>query len=142
MVAMAVVVAIVIFVATDDLNTLVDFRYKPELKAKPGANGAKRNQHGASGESLRVKVPVGTIIRRDGEIIADFTKDGQEVIIAKGGDGGFGNEHFKSSVRQTPKVAEKGEPGESFEAELELKILADVGLVGFPNAGKSTFYQS
>jgi len=129
----------VIFVATDDLNTLVDFRYKPELKAKPGANGAKRNQHGASGESLRVKVPVGTIIRRDGEIIADFTKDGQEVIIAKGGDGGFGNEHFKSSVRQTPKVAEKGEPGESFEAELELKILADVGLVGFPNAGKSTF---
>ena len=129
----------VIFVATNDLNTLVDFRYKPELKAKPGANGAKRNKHGASGESLRVKVPVGTIIRRDGEIIADFTKDGQEVIIAKGGDGGFGNEHFKSSVRQTPKVAEKGEPGESFEAELELKILADVGLIGFPNAGKSTF---
>lgn len=129
----------VIFVATDDLNTLVDYRYKPELKAKPGANGAKRNKHGASGESLRVKVPVGTIIRRDGEIIADFTKDGQEVIIAKGGDGGFGNEHFKSSVRQTPKVAEKGEPGESFEAELELKILADVGLIGFPNAGKSTF---
>ena len=129
----------VIFVATDDLNTLVDYRYKPELKAKPGANGAKRNKHGASGESLRVKVPVGTIIRRDGEIIADFTKDGQEVIIAKGGDGGFGNAHFKSSIRQTPKIAEKGEPGESFEASLELKLLADVGLIGFPNAGKSTF---
>jgi len=129
----------VIFVATNDLNTLVDFRYKPELKAKTGANGAKRNMHGASGEALRVKVPVGTIVRRDGEIIADFIDDGQEIVVAKGGDGGFGNEHFKSSVRQTPKIAEKGEPGESFEAELELKILADVGLVGFPNAGKSTF---
>ena len=129
----------VIFVATNDLNTLVDFRYKPELKAKPGANGAKRNKHGASGEALRIKVPVGTIVRRDGEIIADLIENGQEIIIAKGGDGGFGNEHFKSSVRQTPKVAEKGEPGESFEAELELKILADVGLIGFPNAGKSTF---
>jgi len=129
----------VIFVATNDLNTLVDFRYKPELKAKPGANGAKRNKHGASGEALRIKVPVGTIVRRDGEIIADLIENGQEIIIAKGGDGGFGNEHFKSSVRQTPKIAEKGEPGESFEAELELKILADVGLIGFPNAGKSTF---
>jgi len=129
----------VIFVATENLNTLIDFRFKPELKATPGQNGAKRDRHGRSGEPLYVKVPMGTIVRRDGEIIADLTRDGQEVVIAKGGDGGFGNAHFKSSVRQTPRIAEKGEPGDTFEAELELKLLADVGLVGFPNAGKSTF---
>lgn len=129
----------VIFVATENLNTLIDFRYKPELKAKPGQNGAKRDRHGRSGEALYVKVPIGTVVRRDGSVIADLTDDGQEVIIAKGGDGGFGNAHFKSSVRQTPRMAEKGEFGETFEAELELKLLADVGLVGFPNAGKSTF---
>ena len=129
----------VIFVATENLNTLIDFRYKPELKATDGQNGAKRDRHGRMGEPLRVKVPMGTIVRRDGEIIADLTADGQEVIIAKGGDGGFGNAHFKSSVRQTPRIAEKGEVGDTFEAELELKLLADVGLVGFPNAGKSTF---
>ncbi len=129
----------VIFVATDNLNTLVDFRYKPELKGKPGQSGAKRDRHGKSGETTYVKVPVGTIVKHDGEVIADFTTNGQEVVIAKGGDGGYGNAHFKSSVRQTPRVAEKGEPGDTFEAELELKLLADVGLVGFPNAGKSTF---
>jgi GTP-binding protein len=82
---------------------------------------------------------MGTIVRRDGEVIADLIEDGQEVVIAKGGDGGFGNAHFKSSTRQTPRMAELGEPGDAFEAELELKLLADVGLVGFPNAGKSTF---
>jgi len=129
----------VIFVATEGLNTLIDFRYKPELKAKSGNNGASSDKHGASGESLYVKVPVGTIIKRNGKVIADLTKNGQEAIIAKGGEGGSGNAHFKSSVRQTPRMAEKGEPGESFEAELELKLLADVGLIGFPNAGKSTF---
>jgi len=129
----------VILVASENVNTLLDFRYKPELKATDGQNGAKRDRHGRAGEPLYVKVPMGTIVRRDGEIIADLTDDGQEVIIAKGGDGGFGNAHFKSSVRQTPRIAEKGEPGDTFEAELELKLLADVGLVGFPNAGKSTF---
>lgn len=129
----------VIFVANGGLNTLVDFRYKPELKAKPGENGSKRDRHGASGDNLIVKVPVGTVVRRDGEIIADFTYEGEEIVVAHGGDGGFGNAHFKSSVRQTPRVAEKGEPGDCFEAELELKLLADVGLIGFPNAGKSTF---
>lgn len=129
----------VIFVATEGLNTLVDFRYKPELKGEPGQAGAKRDRHGKSGETTYVKVPVGTVVKRDGQVIADFTHDGQEVVIAKGGDGGFGNAHFKSSVRQAPRIAEKGEPGDTFEAELELKLLADVGLVGFPNAGKSTF---
>ncbi|HRQ86490.1 MAG TPA: GTPase ObgE, partial [Candidatus Saccharibacteria bacterium] len=129
----------VIFQATENLNTLIDFRYKPELKAEPGKPGGKRNKRGKSGEPLIVKVPMGTVVRRDGKMIADLTEDGQEVVVAKGGDGGFGNAHFKSSVRQTPRVAEKGEPGDTFEATLELKLLADVGLVGFPNAGKSTF---
>lgn len=129
----------VIFVANENVNTLLDFRYKPELKATDGQNGAKRDRHGKAGEPLRVKVPMGTIVRRDGVVIADLTDNGQEVVVAKGGDGGFGNAHFKSSVRQTPRIAEKGEPGDAFEAELELKLLADVGLVGFPNSGKSTF---
>jgi GTP-binding protein len=129
----------VIFVASENVNTLLDFRYKPELKAEPGQSGAKRNRHGKSGAAKYVKVPMGTIVRLDGEVIADLTEDGQEVVIAKGGDGGFGNAHFMSSVRQAPRIAEKGELGTTFEAELELKLLADVGLVGFPNAGKSTF---
>lgn len=129
----------VVFEATENLNTLIDFRFKPELKARSGSNGAKQNMRGRSGEDLIVKVPMGTVVRKDGEIIADLTEHGQQAIIAKGGDGGFGNAHFKSSVRQTPRVAELGEQGETFDAELELKLLADVGLVGFPNAGKSTF---
>ena len=85
-----------------------------------------------------MKVPVGTLVKRDGQIIADLTTHGQEEVVAKGGDGGFGNAHFKSSVRQTPRIHELGEMGDAFEAELELKLLADVGLVGLPNAGKST----
>ncbi len=129
----------VIFEASENLNTLIDFRYKPELKAEVGGNGSKANRHGKSGQDLVVKVPMGTLVKRNGEIIADLTHNGQRIVIAKGGDGGFGNAHFKSSVRQTPRMAELGEAGETFEAELELKLLADVGLVGFPNAGKSTF---
>ena len=129
----------VIFRAIEGLNTLIDFRYKPELTAQNGGSGAKRNRRGKSGSPLTVKVPVGTLVKRDGKVIADLTQNAQEVVIAKGGDGGFGNAHFKSSTRQTPKIAELGEHGETFEAELELKLLADVGLVGFPNAGKSTF---
>ncbi len=129
----------VIFEAIRGLDTLVDFRYKPELRGKSGVNGSKRDRHGANGESLVVKVPIGTVVRKNDEIIADLTEDGQKIVIAKGGDGGFGNAHFKSSTRQTPRIAEKGELGDTFEATLELKLLADVGLVGFPNVGKSTF---
>lgn len=129
----------VIFEATENLNTLLDFRYKPELKAEAGSNGSKANRHGKSGDDLIVKVPMGTLVRKAGEVIGDLTENGQRLVIAKGGDGGFGNAHFKSSVRQTPRMAELGEEGDTFEAELELKLLADVGLLGFPNAGKSTF---
>jgi len=129
----------VIFEATKNLNTLLDFRYKPELKAKSGGNGAKQNKRGKSADPLIVKVPMGTLIKKDGKAIADLTHDGERAVVARGGDGGFGNAHFKSSTRQAPKIAEVGEPGDTFEAELELKLLADVGLVGFPNAGKSTF---
>jgi len=129
----------VVFEATENLNTLLDFRYQPELKAQPGGNGAKAKRHGKAGQDLIVKVPMGTLVKRDGRVIADLTQHGQQAIVAHGGDGGFGNAHFKSSVRQTPRMAERGEPGEAFGAELELKLLADVGLVGLPNAGKSTF---
>lgn len=129
----------VIFEATENLNTLVDFRFKPELKAENGQNGSKAKRRGRSGDDVIVKVPMGTLIKRDGEVIADLTRHGEQQVVAKGGDGGFGNAHFKSSTRQAPRIAEKGEQGEVFEAELELKLIADVGLVGFPNAGKSTF---
>ena len=129
----------IIFRADKDTNTLLDFRYNPELKAEDGRNGSGQRSAGRSGKDLIVEVPIGTVVRRDGEILADLAEDTQEAVIAKGGDGGFGNEHFKSSTRQTPMIAEVGEPGEAFEASLELKLIADVGLVGLPNAGKSTF---
>ncbi len=129
----------IIFKADKDTNTLLDFRYNPELTAEDGKNGSGQRSAGRSGKDLIVEVPIGTVIKRDGEILADLTIDQQEAIIAKGGDGGFGNAHFKSSTRQAPLIAEVGEPGEAFEASLELKLIADVGLVGLPNAGKSTF---
>ncbi len=129
----------IIFKADKDTNTLLDFRYNPILTAEDGKNGAGQRSAGRSGKDLIVEVPIGTVVKRDGAVLADLTKDQEEAVIAKGGDGGFGNAHFKSSTRQTPRIAEVGEPGEEFEAELELKLLADVGLVGLPNAGKSTF---
>ena len=129
----------IIFRADKDTNTLLDFRFNPEWKAENGKNGAGQRSAGRAGKDLIIEVPIGTVVKRDGEVIADLTRDQQEEVIAKGGDGGFGNAHFKSSTRQTPIIHELGEPGEAFEAELELKLLADVGLVGLPNAGKSTF---
>lgn len=134
----------VAFRASRNCNTLADYRFTPELAAESGKGGSGQRSTGKSGKNLLVEVPVGTVVRREdtGETVADLTEDGQEVVVAKGGAGGFGNSHFKSSVRQTPKIAEKGEPGESFPALLELKSIADVGLVGLPNAGKSTFLAS
>ncbi len=129
----------IIFRADKDTNTLIDFRFTPILTAEDGKNGSGSRSAGRSGKDLIVEVPVGTVVRKAGEILADLTSDGEEAVIAKGGDGGFGNAHFKSSTRQAPIIAEVGEPGEEFEAELELKSMADVGLVGLPNAGKSTF---
>jgi GTP-binding protein len=130
----------VVFVASRNQNTLAAFRYQRELKAEPGQSGGTNDKHGKNGKHMLVQVPVGTIVMNaDGsEILADLTEDGQEAIIAKGGKGGFGNAHFVSSRRQTPRFAEKGEPGAELEATLELKMIADVGLVGMPNAGKST----
>lgn len=129
----------VVFRADKNLNTLLNFRYKPELIAPDGQAGAKRDKRGRSGDPLIVKVPVGTSVKCGDHVIADLIGDGEETVVARGGDGGFGNAHFKSSTRRAPRMAELGEPGDEFEAELELKLLADVGLIGFPNAGKSTF---
>ncbi|MDO8265495.1 MAG: GTPase ObgE [Candidatus Saccharibacteria bacterium] len=129
----------VVFMASKNQNTLANFRYQKELKAEDGNNGYKKNQHGKNGKDLIVAVPIGTQIRIKDKIVADLTEDNQKEVVAIGGTGGFGNAHFISSTRQTPRFAEKGEKGDEFEAELELKIIADVGLVGLPNAGKSTF---
>ena len=129
----------VVFVASKDCDTLIDFRFQPKLIAEDGKAGSGQKSSGKSGKDLIVEVPIGTVVKRDGEIVADLTFDGDRQIVAHGGDGGYGNWHFRSSTRQTPKIAELGNPGESYDAELELKLLADVGLVGFPNAGKSTF---
>ncbi len=129
----------IVFEVSDDLNNLVDLRYQPILEAENGQNGDKSNRRGKSGQDLVVKVPIGTLVSRDGEILADLVEKGQTAVIARGGDGGFGNAHFKSATRRSPKFGELGEKGEEFEAQVELKIVADVGLVGLPNAGKSTF---
>ena len=129
----------IVFKADKDTDTLVDFRFTPILTAENGKAGSGQRSAGRSGQDLIVEVPIGTVVYRDGKLLADLTHDGQTAIIARGGDGGFGNAHFKSSTRQAPVIAEVGEPGEEFEAQLELKSLADVGLVGLPNAGKSTF---
>jgi GTP-binding protein len=129
----------VIFVASRNQNTLVSFRYHRELVAESGGPGDKVRRHGRSGKDLRVEVPVGTVVtNEDGLTLVDLTADGQQAVVAAGGRGGFGNAHFISSVRQAPKFAEKGEAGESKALTLELKLIADVGLVGLPNAGKST----
>lgn len=130
----------VIFQASRNENTLASFRFNRLLKAEDGQNGSKAKKRGRSGKNLIVKVPVGTVVvDNEGQELADLKEDLQEAVIAKGGEGGYGNAHFTSSTRQAPKVAEKGEPGQELELTLELKVIADVGLVGLPNAGKSTF---
>jgi GTP-binding protein len=129
----------VVLLASRNQNTLAAFRYQKEIKAESGYPGDKSNKHGRSAKDLLVAVPVGTIATNtDGTVVADLVEDGQKVVVSKGGRGGFGNAHFVSSRRQAPKFAEKGEPGEQLELKLELKMIADVGLVGLPNAGKST----
>lgn len=129
----------IVLIASRNQNTLASFRYSRELVADDGKAGAKRRQHGRNGKDLEVPVPVGTLVTDDdGRILCDLVTDGQKAVIARGGSGGFGNAHFTSSTRQTPRIAEKGEPGEELEVTFELKMIADVGLVGLPNAGKST----
>jgi len=129
----------VVMRASRNQNTLADFRYKKLLQAKDGQSGGKRKRHGKKGEDLMVDVPLGTVLtNHQGDIIADLTEDGQTEIIAHGGGGGFGNAHFTSSTRQAPRISEKGEPGEELDGIFELKMIADAGIVGLPNAGKST----
>ncbi|SHE86014.1 GTP-binding protein [Desulfofundulus australicus DSM 11792] len=122
------------------LRTLVDFRYQRHYKAERGQHGMGKNMHGRQGEDLILRVPPGTVVRdaATGEVIADLVYPGQEAVVARGGRGGRGNARFATAVNRAPRLAEKGEPGEERWLELELKLLADVGLVGFPNAGKST----
>lgn len=129
----------VVLVASRNQNTLAKFRFDKLIKAADGQAGSKQKKHGRSAAHLLVPVPVGTaVLTLTGELLADLVEDGQQAVIAKGGKGGFGNAHFVSSRRQAPNFAEKGEPGEALQANLELKMIADVGLVGLPNAGKST----
>jgi len=129
----------VILRASRNQNTLAAFRYKKLIKAPSGLPGSRTKRHGRSGQNLEVQVPVGTtVVDEVGTTLADLTYDEQSATIVRGGKGGFGNAHFVSSTRQAPKVVEKGEKGETIDAVLELKMIADVGVVGLPNAGKST----
>lgn len=129
------------FEAQNDLNTLIDFRYQQHFRAEHGQHGSGRNKTGAGGEDLIIKVPTGTqIIDEDKEtVLADLTEKGQRLKFMKGGDGGFGNAHYKSSTNQAPRKFTPGWPGQEMAVWLRLKLIADVGLVGLPNAGKSTF---
>ena len=130
----------VVFIVDEGASTLADFKYKRKFKAENGANGAKNKMTGKSGADVFVKVPQGTLIRdaETGRILADMVDPGEKKVIAKGGKGGLGNMHFATSTRQIPNFARAGEDGKEMELQLELKLLADVGLAGFPNVGKST----
>lgn len=130
----------IIFVVDEGLRTLMDFRYNRHFKAKNGENGMSKGMHGRGAKDLFVKVPPGTIVKNaeTGQLYADLVSHGQEAVIAKGGRGGRGNIRFATPRNPAPEIAENGEPGEEKEIELELKVLADVGLIGFPSVGKST----
>lgn len=136
--------ASVIAVADRNINTLIDFRYTRAYRARSGENGRGADCNGKGAEDIILRMPVGTVIIDDlsGEILYDLAADGQRAIIAKGGKGGLGNLHFKSSTNRAPRQTTQGESGETFELRLELKVLADVGLLGMPNAGKSTFIRA
>ena len=131
-------------VADEGLNTLVDFRHQRSFKAQRGENGMGSQMYGKGGEDTTIRVPVGTMITNvdTDEVIGDLTGHGQRMLVAQGGKGGLGNIHFKSSVNRAPRKATPGTPGEARELKLELRLLADVGLLGFPNAGKSTFIRA
>jgi GTP-binding protein len=128
-------------VADQNINTLIDYRYTRRFDAKNGEAGRGSDQFGAAGADIDMRMPVGTIIRNadTGGTMAELLQHGQRVLLAKGGDGGFGNLHFKSSTNRSPRQKTPGWPGEAFKLQLELRVLADVGLLGMPNAGKSTF---
>lgn len=130
----------VVLVADRNVNTLVDFRFRRLFKAKPGGKGEGSNKYGRNAEDLLITVPLGTIVKDEetGQVIADLSRDGQRAIVAKGGRGGRGNWHFRTSANRTPTFAERGEPGEERWLRLELKVLADVGLLGYPSVGKSS----
>jgi len=129
------------FQVDPNANTLIDFRYNKKYKAENGENGSGSNCYGKKGEDLYINVPIGTIIKdaETGKVVADLSKEGQVELVLKGGHGGKGNSHFATATRQAPRFAQGGEKGEEKEIILELKLLADVGLLGFPNVGKSTF---
>lgn len=134
-----------IFLEADcNINTLVDYRYTRSFRAQRGENGRGSECYGAKGEDMVLRVPVGTTvtIKATGQLIVDLSAHGQKALLAQGGKGGLGNVHFKSSLNRAPRQCTKGDPGEEFELYLELKVLADVGLLGMPNAGKSTFIRS
>lgn len=130
--------------ADENLNTLVDFRHQTQFRAQRGENGMGRQMYGKAGEDLTITVPVGTVVTNvsTDEVIGDLTRHGDRLLVAKGGKGGLGNMHFKSSITRAPRKATPGEEGEERLLRLELKLLADVGLLGFPNAGKSTFIRA
>lgn len=128
----------IVFYTDHNLNTLSHLRNKALIKADDGQNGKRKRQHGKDGQEVVIMVPVGTTVWHKEELLADLTEYNKKVVIASGGRGGFGNAHFTSSVRRAPDLSELGEPGETKELRLELKLIADVGLVGKPNAGKST----
>jgi len=127
--------------ADQNINTLIDYRYTRRFDAKNGEPGRGSDQFGAAGADIEMRMPVGTIVRNaeTGDVMAELLEHGQRVLLAKGGDGGFGNLHFKSSTNRSPRQKTPGWPGEAFKLQLELRVLADVGLLGMPNAGKSTF---